>query len=71
MTTQNPNSWGGARPGAGRKPKKDKRVQVTAYVTRRTADIIASIKGEQPLGRIVDKIAENWPAVKKVIDLPK
>lgn len=68
MTTEKKSNWGGARPGAGRKPKEDKRVQVTAYVTPKTAELIASLDKGERLGRIVDKIAEHWPDIKKIID---
>lgn len=52
-------TWGGARPGSGRKSKeqKDKRVQMTVTVDRETRDNLKARAKEQHVrvGRLVDE----------------
>ena len=52
-------TWGGARPGSGRKPaeQKDKRVQMTVTVSRETRDKLKARAKEQHVrvGRLVDE----------------
>ena len=52
-------TWGGARPGSGRKPaeQKDKRVQMTVTVDRETRDKLKARAKEQHVrvGRLVDE----------------
>lgn len=52
-------TWGGARPGSGRKSKgqKDKRVQMTVTVDRETRDKLKARAKEQHVrvGRLVDE----------------
>ena len=52
-------TWGGARPGSGRKPaeQKDKRVQMTVTVDRDTRDKLKARAKEQHVrvGRLVDE----------------
>jgi hypothetical protein len=52
-------TWGGARPGSGRKSKgqKDKRVQMTVTVDRDTRDKLKARAKEQHVrvGRLVDE----------------
>lgn len=54
---------GGFRPGAGRKPVRDKRVRLTAYVTPRTMKVLAGMSEDlgKPVGQIIDKFIEgDW-----------
>lgn len=52
-------SWGGARPGSGRRSKaeKDKRVQMTVTIDRDTRDRLKAMAKEQHVrvGRLVDE----------------
>ena len=52
-------TWGGARPGSGRKPaeQKDKRVQMTVTIARETRDKLKARAKEQHVrvGRLVDE----------------
>ena len=59
------NTWGGARPGAGRKSAdpEDKRVQMVITIDRDTRDKLNAIsraKGISP-GRVVDEmVKDEW-----------
>ena len=51
-------TWGGARPGSGRKPAdpKDKRVQMVITIDRDTRDALKAMAKEQHVrpGRLID-----------------
>lgn len=53
------NTWGGARPGSGRKPlpKDEKRVQMVITIDRETRDKLKARAKEQHLrvGRLIDE----------------
>lgn len=53
------NTWGGARPGAGRKPAdpKDKRVQMVITIDQETRDKLKAMAKEQHVrvGRLIDE----------------
>jgi hypothetical protein len=53
-------TWGGARPGSGRKPAnpKDKRVQMVITIDRETRDKLKARAKEQHLrvGRVIDNL---------------
>lgn len=52
---------GGARAGAGRKPKKDKRVQLSTTIAPETMAFLKSLKkGDLSLGQILDGILEHY-----------
>ena len=51
-------TWGGARPGAGRKPAgDDKRVQMVITIDRETRDRLKAMAKEQHVrvGRLIDE----------------
>lgn len=51
------NNWGGARPGSGRKPVDDKRVQMVITIDRETRDTLKARAKEQHVrvGRLIDE----------------
>ena len=53
-------TWGGARPGSGRKPlpKDEKRVQMVITIDRETRDKLKAMAKEQHLrvGRVIDNL---------------
>ena len=53
-------TWGGARPGSGRKPllKDEKRVQMGITIDRETRDKLKAMAKEQQLrvGRVIDNL---------------
>lgn len=51
---------GGARKGSGRKAPDGARVSITARVSRLTYEALRDLKGEQSLGRLIDKIVEHY-----------
>lgn len=52
---------GGARAGAGRKPKKDKRVQLSTTIAPETMAFLQSLKkGDLSLGQILDGILGHY-----------
>ena len=51
---------GGKREGAGRKAPNGARVSICARVSRQTAEVLRDLKGEQSLGRLIDKIVEHY-----------
>lgn len=58
-------TWGGARPGCGRKPAdpEDKRVQMTITIDRETRDRLQAICKARGLkiGRLIDEmVKEEW-----------
>ena len=57
--TMTDKTWGGARPGSGRKPAdpKDKRVQMVITIDRETRDKLKARAKEQHLrvGRLIDE----------------
>ena len=58
-------TWGGARPGAGRKPAdpEDKRVQMVVTIDPDTKDKLKAISKARKikLGRIIDEmVKEEW-----------
>ena len=57
-------SWGGARPGSGRKPAGDeKRVQMVITIDRETKDRLQAISKarKKRVGRIIDEmVKEEW-----------
>lgn len=55
-------SRGGARKGAGRKAPDGARVSITARVSRQTYKALQDLKGGQSLGRLIDKIVEQYKA---------
>ena len=61
MSTQEKGKHGGTRPGAGRKPKDNKKVQMTVTVTKETRDTLKTMAEEQNSrpGAIIDKMLEN------------
>lgn len=54
-------TWGGARPGAGRKPVDDKRVQMVITIDRETRDTLKAISKARRMrvGRIVDEMVKG------------
>lgn len=56
-------TWGGARPGAGRKPAdpEEKRVQITISVNRETKDKLNAISKARRMkpGRIIDEMVKG------------
>lgn len=54
--------WGGARPGAGRKAKGDKRVVLSCRVTPQTRDKVLAIAGEMGVGvgNVLDFVLEDY-----------
>ena len=57
-------TWGGARPGAGRKPAgDDKRVQMVITIDRETRDKLKAMAKEMHLrvGRLIDSLVDNSP----------
>lgn len=62
MTKDN-KKWGGARPGAGRKPAdpKDKRVQMVVTLSRETRDRLKAKAKEQNtnVGRLIDDMFDK------------
>ena len=57
------NSWGGARPGCGRKPvdPEDKRVQMVISVDRDTRDKLKDISRARRIriGRLIDEMVKG------------
>ena len=58
------NTWGGARPGSGRKSvaPTEKRIQMTITILRETKEKIlkvAKFKGIKP-GKLIDQIFDNF-----------
>ena len=45
MRTNRCNCWGGARPGAGRKPREEKTVRVSAFLTEAERDMFKLLGG--------------------------
>ena len=61
---QGDKTWGGARPGAGRKPAgDDKRVQMVITIDRETRDKLKAMAKEMHLrvGRLIDSLVDNSP----------
>lgn len=58
-------TWGGARPGSGRKPAdpKDKRVQMVITIDRETRDKLKATAKEMHIrvGRLIDSLVEEMP----------
>ena len=58
-------TWGGARPGSGRKPAdpKDKRVQMVITIDRETRDKLKARAKEQHVrvGRLIDSLVDESP----------
>lgn len=56
-------TWGGARPGSGRKPAdpKDKRVQMVITIDRETRDFIKKFSRERRIrpGRLIDDLVQQ------------
>ena len=54
-------TWGGARPGAGRKPVDDKRVQMVITIDRETRDRLKAMARERHVrpGRVIDSLVEK------------
>ena len=54
-------TWGGARPGAGRKAVSDKRVQMVITIDRDTRDRLKAISKARKMrvGRIVDEMVKG------------
>lgn len=54
-------TWGGARPGAGRKAVSEKRVQMVITIDRETRDTLKAISKERKMrvGRIVDEMVKG------------
>lgn len=56
-------TWGGARPGSGRKPAdpKDKRVQMVITIDRETRDFIKNFSRERRIrpGRLIDDLVQQ------------
>jgi hypothetical protein len=56
-------TWGGARPGSGRKPAdpKDKRVQMVITIDRETRDFIKRFSRERGIrpGRLIDDLVQQ------------
>lgn len=61
MSTQEKNKHGGHRPGSGRKPKENKKVQMTATVQPLTRESIKEYcrAKETRLGLVLDGMAEG------------
>ena len=61
-------NWGGARAGAGRKPKPEKRVKIGPYVKFSTREFLqrAAFRKIVSLGEVVDSLVEK--KVKKSFD---
>lgn len=57
------NTWGGARPGAGRKPAdpEDKRVQMVISIDRDTRDKLKAISKARKIriGRLIDEMVKG------------
>ena len=57
-------TWGGARPGSGRKPAdpKDKRVQMVITIDRETRDFIKKFSKERRIrpGRLIDDLVQQF-----------
>lgn len=57
------NTWGGARPGSGRKPAdpEDKRVQMVITIDRETRDRIKAICKARKIrsGRLIDEMVKG------------
>ena len=57
------NTWGGARPGAGRKPvdPEDKRVQMMITINRETRDALKAISKARKIriGRLIDEMVKG------------
>ena len=57
------NNWGGARPGAGRKPadQEDKRVQMVITISPETRDRLKSICSARHIriGRLIDEMVKG------------
>ena len=57
-------TWGGARPGSGRKPAdpKDKRVQMVITIDRETRDFIKKFSRERRIrpGRLIDDLVQQF-----------
>jgi hypothetical protein len=64
-------NWGGARAGAGRKPKPEKRVKLGPYVKISTRDhlVKSSFKNNSTLGEVIDSLVER--PEKKLVDRSK
>ena len=59
------NTWGGARPGAGRKSvdPEEKRVQLVVTIERETKDRLQAIAKARhmKIGRIIDEmVSQEW-----------
>lgn len=57
-------TWGGARPGAGRKPAgDDKRVQMVITIDRETRDRLKAMAKEMHIrvGRLIDSLVDESP----------
>ena len=56
-------TWGGARPGSGRKPAdpKDKRVQMVITIDRETRDKLKAMAKEMHIrvGRLIDSLVDE------------
>ena len=56
-------TWGGARPGSGRKPAdpKDKRVQMVITIDQETRDFIKRFSRERKIrpGRLIDDLVQQ------------
>ena len=63
LYTMADKTWGGARPGSGRKPAdpKDKRVQMVITIDRETRDTLKAISKARRMrvGRIVDEMVKG------------
>ena len=59
------NTWGGARPGSGRKPlpKDEKRVQMVITIDRETRDKLKAMAKEMHIrvGRLIDSLVDESP----------
>lgn len=53
-------TWGGARSGAGRKPKgEDRRVDLSTSVDPRTLELIDRLRGERSRGEYLDRLVQS------------
>jgi len=72
MSTQEKGKHGGLRPGAGRKPKDNKKVQMTATVQPLTRDSIKEYCREKQtrLGLVLDGMAERglFNPIENIVD---
>ena len=63
--TMTDKTWGGARPGSGRKPAdpKDKRVQMVITIDRETREKLKAMAKEMHIrvGRIIDNLVDESP----------